>query len=134
MENRVVELSKYRIDKAQKDLESAEILLNKKLYAQSINRSYYPIFHSVRALLAFERFDSRKHSGIISYFNKNFIKTNLIKVKYSEILMKAEKIRTECDYDDFYMVDESSAQAQFDNAKSFLLRIKNYIEINRLIQ
>jgi uncharacterized protein (UPF0332 family) len=97
MENRIIELSNYRLEKAQKDLESAEVLLIKKLYAQSINRSYYSIFHTVRALLAFEKFDSRKHSGVISYFNKNFIKTNIIEVKYSEILMKAEKIRNECD-------------------------------------
>lgn len=36
MENRVAELSKYRIGKAQKDLESAEILLDKKLYTQRV--------------------------------------------------------------------------------------------------
>ncbi|MDQ3019979.1 MAG: hypothetical protein M3R36_05330 [Bacteroidota bacterium] len=32
------------------------------------------MFHSVRALFLFDKFDSKKHSGIISYFNKNYIK------------------------------------------------------------
>jgi len=46
MENRIIELSNYRLEKAQKDLEGAEVLLIKKLYAQSVNRSYYSIFHN----------------------------------------------------------------------------------------
>ncbi len=40
------------------------------------------IFHAVRALLALDKFDSQKHSGIISYFNQKFIKTGKIEVEF----------------------------------------------------
>ncbi|MCH7723775.1 MAG: hypothetical protein IIA49_06765 [Bacteroidetes bacterium] len=31
------------------------------------------MFHSVRALLAFDKFDSKRHSGIISYFINKYV-------------------------------------------------------------
>ena len=69
MDNTETSLANYRLSKSKSDLNAAEILLKNKLYSQSINRSYYAIFHAVRALLAFDKFDSKKHSGIIAYFN-----------------------------------------------------------------
>ncbi len=69
MENRLRDLSKYRIEKAKDDLETSEIMLENNKYSQSINRSYYAMFHAVRSLLALDKFDSHKHSGLISHFN-----------------------------------------------------------------
>jgi uncharacterized protein (UPF0332 family) len=62
-------------------------------FSQSINRSYYAIFHATRALLALNKFDTKKHSGVIAYFNQNYIKTGKIEVKYGKILTLAENIR-----------------------------------------
>jgi len=80
MENRILDLSKYRMGKAKDDLETSEIMFNNNKFSQSINRSYYAMFHAVRSLLALSKFDSRKHSGIISYFNQNFIKQVKLKL------------------------------------------------------
>ena len=66
---KIVSLSNYRFKKAEDNLEAAKILFESSHFAESINRSYYAIFHSLRALLAFNEFDSKKHSGIISFFN-----------------------------------------------------------------
>ncbi len=90
MENSIAELSKYRMEKAKDDLDTAEIMLDNKKYSQSINRSYYAIFHALRSLLAFSKFDSQKHSGIISYFNLHFIKTGKIEVEYSICIYNKE--------------------------------------------
>jgi uncharacterized protein (UPF0332 family) len=66
MESEIYDLAKYRLSKSKNDLESAHLNFLNNLFSQSINRSYYAIFHSVRVLLAFDKFDSKKHSGIIS--------------------------------------------------------------------
>ena len=58
-------LSKHRLEKADDDLLCAESLLKDNFYTQSLNRSYYSIFHATRALLALEGIESRKHSGIL---------------------------------------------------------------------
>jgi len=67
MDSKILVLSKYRMEKANDDLATSEIMFKNNKYSQSINRSYYAMFHSVRSLLAFSKFDSQKHSGIISY-------------------------------------------------------------------
>lgn len=73
MENKKKTLSDYRLKKAKEDLHTAKIMLENQKPAQSVNRSYYAIFHAVRALLAFDLFDSKRHSSIIGYFNQQYI-------------------------------------------------------------
>ncbi|MHC9543612.1 MAG: HEPN domain-containing protein [Vulcanimicrobiota bacterium] len=58
MDERILELSTYRMEKARNDLETSEILFDNGRFAQSVNRSYYAMFHAARALMAFERYDS----------------------------------------------------------------------------
>ena len=123
-------LFRYRIEKAENDLQSAEILFSNNFYAQSLNRSYYSIFHSVRALFAFEGLDSKRHSGVIAIFNKEFVHKKLIPVEYYAILKTAERIRSDCDYDDFYIASKQQAEGQFENAKRFLNYIKEFISQN----
>lgn len=130
MEIEIYELSKYRIEKAKNDLESAKINFENNLFSQSINRSYYAIFHAVRGLLAFDRFDSKKHAGIIAYFNLHYIKDNKIEKKYSEIIMSAERVRINTDYRDFYIVTKDEAKKQIDDADEFIKRIDLYIKTN----
>lgn len=130
MDSKVYDLARYRLAKSNDDLESAKLNFRNHLLSQSINRSYYAIFHSVKALLAFEKFDSKKHSGIIAYFNQNFIKTNKIEKKYSEILVSAERIRINTDYNDFYIVDKEQAETQLTNAEKFANKMKEYISQN----
>ena len=82
------DLAQYRYKMAVEKLEAAKLLKEKKFYKDSISRSYYAIFTAARALLAIEKKDSAKHSGIISLFNRYFVKTELIDKNYSKILAK----------------------------------------------
>lgn len=115
------------MEKAKNDLEASKILLKNKLFAQSLNRSYYSIFHAVRSILAFEKFDSKKHSGVIAYFNHNFINEKIFDKEYSKILMGAEKIRNKSDYNDFYIASKSDAEQQIENADKFIKTMEKYI-------
>lgn len=124
------DLSRHRLERARDDLESARLLSENNKFSQSINRSYYSIFHSTRALLALEKLDARKHSGVISYFNKHFVKTGKIEKEYSKILMDAQDFRNDCDYDDFFVVSKEEAEAQITWATKFLNRIEQYIKKN----
>lgn len=127
MENRLRDLSKYRMEKAEDDLETSEIMFKNNKYSQSINRSYYAMFHAVRALLALSKFDSHKHSGLISYFNRHFVKSGKIEVEYSKMLTTAFKVRTDSDYKDFYIISRQDAELQLENAKKFVQRIKELL-------
>lgn len=67
-ENKKVDLARYRFEKATEDCHASGELLKLNLYKQSMNRSYYAIFHAVRSLLALDGVDFKKHSQVIGYF------------------------------------------------------------------
>ena len=73
MLNKILELSKYRLSKAREELDTSIELIGIGRFSQSVNRSYYSIFHAVRALFAIEEVDFKKHSGVISHFQHNYI-------------------------------------------------------------
>ena len=78
MEGSLTELSKHRLETAFSDFETAKALYEMKQFRVSINRSYYSIFHALRAVVILDGFDSSKHSGIIAYFNIKFLLTLIL--------------------------------------------------------
>lgn len=71
--------------------------------------------------------DFSKHSGVISYFQKEYIKTGKFDVKYSRYLQTAFQIRNSCDYDDFFIASKKDAEEQYDRAEEFFHIIQNYL-------
>lgn len=101
-----------------------------ELYETAANRSYYAVFHAVRALLALDGKDFKKHSGVISYFQREYIKTGIFGKDFSDILKDAFSLRTDSDYEDFYVVACEDVVNQVANAEKFYHEIKHYIESN----
>lgn len=120
-------LTNYRLDNAKEKLESAKLLLDAGKYRDSIGRSYYAIFTAVRAVLANDKVDFSKHSGVIAYFQKEYIKTGKFDVKYSRYLQTAFQIRNSCDYDDFFIASKQDAEEQYNRATEFYKEIRNYL-------
>ncbi len=120
-------LSKYRIEKAKTNLQAAKVLIDTKLYADSANRSYYAIFHSINALFALEGVAFKKHSGVISHFNLKYIKTGIFEKEMSKIAGEAFQIRSDSDYEDFYIVSYEEVTEQYNNAVRFVEAIEEYI-------
>ena len=116
----MIELAKYRLEKAKKNLKASEDNLKQNHYGFSINRSYYVMFTSARALLALKEKDSSKHSGIISLFNQYIIKSGLFPKKYSKYLQYAKRLREDADYGDFIEFNKEETQLQFDHATEFV--------------
>ena len=85
------DLVKYRLESAMDKLRSAWILLENGQYKDSIGRSYYALFTAVRAVLAMESVDYAKHAGVISHFQKEYIKPGLFDKKYSKYLASHNK-------------------------------------------
>lgn len=129
MDEQAKALSKYRLEKARQLLQSADMLMNMtKDYNSVVNRCYYAIFHSVRSILALERKDFEKHSAVISYFRRMYIKTHIISVDASDILGEAFNSRNESDYKDFFEVSREQAEQQLCNAKRFMEIVEAYLK------
>lgn len=124
------ELIQYRIESAEERLLSAKALLDIGNYKDSIGRSYYAMFTSVRALLALEGIDYSKHAGVISHFQKEYIKTGIFDKKYSTYISQAFQIRNNSDYADFFLVSREDAIEQYHRSEEFHSIIKEYLKKN----
>lgn len=114
------DLSAYRLEKTKELLKQAEALLNMKSYDGSINRSYYAIFNAIRAILALVNLDSQKHTGVIGFFDRYFVKTGICDPFCSQIVHTAFEARQISDYQDFYRPTAEEAQQQFENAVTLI--------------
>ena len=108
-DERRIDLSKYRLERAAELIDDAKNLFEKGSWKSSNNRAYYSIFHALRAVLALEGIEFKKHSGNIQHFLKEYVKTGKFSVKSSEIILSASRIRNASDYDDFYIASKSEA-------------------------
>ena len=127
MEGSVIDLSKYRFSQSEEALADATTLLNSGSYKASVNRSYYAIFHSLRSVTALDEFDSSKHSGVIAYFNKEYVKEGIFDKSISKILDASFRLREKADYEDFYIVSKESAEEQLERAKILIEEIRKYL-------
>ena len=93
----------------------------------SINRSYYSIFHAIRAVNALDGFDSSKHSGVISHFNQEYVKTGLFEKEVSKIIRNASELREQADYEDFYEASQEEAVDVFEQATRFISVVEVYL-------
>lgn len=64
---------------------------------------------------------------MISYFQKEYIKTGQFDKKYSKYLSQAFQFRNNTDYSDFFVVSQSDAKEQYGRAEEFLRVIENYL-------
>ena len=121
------ELVMYRLKSAKERLDSAKILLEAGKYKDSIGRSYYAIFTAVRAVLAKDEVDFSKHAGVISYFQREYIKKGIFDKKYSKYLQEAFQIRNNCDYDDLFIVVIDDVVEQLSRAEEYYNAVKKYL-------
>ena len=117
-------LSRIRFEKAEECLSAARDLIGTQNYRGAANRSYYAIFHAMRAVLAYDGIDMQHHSGIISEFRKRYLKTEILDRELSKTISALFDIRTNCDYDDFFIVSRDEITAQTAHAEAFLEAIR----------
>ena len=131
MEGSLKELVGYRLAKAEEMLSASEDNLEIGQYKTSLNRSYYAVFHAMRATNVLKGFDSSKHSGVITFFTKEYLKTEILDRNLAVIIKDSSLCREKSDYDDFYVAGRVEAEEQLKNAKRFVSQIEEYVnEVN----
>lgn len=81
----------------------------------------------MRAVLAFDKTDMKHHSGIIAEFRRLYIKTEIFNRQLSTIISVLFDIRTESDYDDFFVISKQEVIEQISNAEFFVTEIQKYL-------
>ena len=121
------ELSKHRLEQAKEDLLASKMLYDEKFYKSANNRAYYSIFHSIKAVLALEPIDFKRHKDVTAYFNKNYVHTEIFPKEIGHKISKATTIREDSDYDDEFIVKPEETEEQVKTAKELLKLVGEYI-------
>jgi uncharacterized protein (UPF0332 family) len=68
-------LTKVRLENADSTLDDAQPLFERNSLRGAANRAYYAMFYALSALAVSQGRSFRKHSGLIAYFQKEFVLT-----------------------------------------------------------
>ena len=119
------ELAKHRLEQAKEDLEAGKLLYDKNFYKSANNRAYYSIFHSIKAVLALEPIDFKRHKDVLAYINKEIFPRMM-----GRKIQNASAIREDSDYDDEFIVDADKTNEQLKTAEELIELVDKYIDEN----
>ena len=94
------------IKRADKYLKSSKILIKARDFESSVSRTYYAIFFTTEVILLTKKMTSSSHKGVISLFNKHFIKTEIISKEVGKTLNIAFDKRQLSDYEFSFIISE----------------------------
>lgn len=120
----------YRFKQAEETLLDANKMIESGLSPRSIiNRAYYAMFYAILALFLKTgvNIKTSKHIGVISIFDREFVKTGKIDKRYSEMLHDLFDTRLEGDYKEYVEITADDAKEHVKSAEEFLNAIKNFI-------
>ena len=123
----VWDLSKLRLNIAKERISFAKEIFKIGDYKTVANRSYYAVFSAMRAVLALDNIDSKKRSGVIAEFRKNYLKTEILPKDLSLTIDELVEVRQGSDYDDFYIISKNEVEQQLLNAEIFVNEIEKYL-------
>lgn len=121
-------LISYRLKQADESMKAAKMLLKEGLLNSAVNRGYYAMFYAVLALLASQKKETSKHSGAISLFDKDYVKTGVLPKELSRWLHDAFDLRQRSDYAARYAPSREEAEKVIENAESFIFRVKEVMD------
>lgn len=123
-----MDVAKHRLQVAKEDLDTANLTFEAGQYRGANNRAYYSIFHTISAVLAVEGIAFKKHKDTLSYFNKNYVRTEIFPRELGRKIVKAEEIRHTSDYDTFYVASKEVTAQQIQTAEQILALAENYLK------
>ena len=92
-----------------------------------MNRLYYAMFYAALALLQEKQIGTSKHIGVISLFDKEFIKTGIFAKGMSKALHRAFELRQKGDYMEQAEVTKKDIDEILPEAINFVNGTKEYL-------
>ena len=124
------DLLQYRMEQAYETLLEAEILMDASALRGTMNRAYYAMFYAVLALLATKQLGTSKHSGAISLFDREYVKTGIFPREFCKALHLALDQRQIHDYGEMIELDALIVEQAVANARVFVDQVQAYLAMN----
>ena len=122
------DLCVYRVNQAEETVQSAKLCKENHFYKDAINRAYYAAFYAIKAVLAVEGVDFKRHKDVVAYFNQHYVATEVFSKESGRSLARLQRKREASDYDDFYIASVEEAQEQIAVAAKIAAEVKEYFK------
>jgi uncharacterized protein len=121
-------LIEYRLIQAKDSIREADVLHQSGMSLRSVmNRLYYSMFYAVLALLQEKEMGTSKHSGAISLFDREYIKTGSFPKDMSRALHRAFALRQKGDYMEETEVTIKDIEEIRPMAEEFVAGVEEYL-------
>ena len=127
MQDKAKDLCVYRLNSALETLEATKVCIDSKHYKDAINRSYYAAFYAIKAILAMDGTDFKRHKDVVAYFNKKYVATEIFDKNLGRKLSNLQQTRETSDYDDFFVASKEDAEIQYLSAEEIILAVKKHL-------
>lgn len=87
------------------------------------------MFYATLALSVLKEREVSKHSGLIAFFDQEYVKTGVFPKELSKALHLAFDQRQSNDYGEVGLIDQDDAQRAMVEARSFVDKIAGYIDL-----
>lgn len=120
-------LVRHRLAQAGEALAASRLLANQGMHQQAIGRAYYAVFYAVLALLIQYGKRASKHSGVISVFDRDFVKSGILPTERSRQLHRLFDLRQRADYQDLFVVPVEGAESAISMAAELVACIRDHL-------
>jgi hypothetical protein len=115
------------LKRSEASIQAAKILADKDYYDFVASRAYYAAFYAATALLLCEELEFSKHSGVISFIHRDFIRTGRLDKRYGKDLNWLFELRSVGDYGALVHVSQQDAEKAISVAEAFLRAVEGLI-------
>lgn len=111
------------VERARDELAAAEALLATKHPRVALTRTYFAVFHAVRALLYRAGFDPQSHRGVHSLFHTHFVRTGSYDAASAATFARLQKYREEADDSVGFGEDPDFVRGELASARELVERL-----------
>ena len=120
-------LIRHNRAKAHEAIEQVAWLIENQKWHLAMNRIYYGIYYMLSAVAIQEGFKTTKHQQLIGWFNKTYIKAEILDRKYGQWLNQAYENRMEGDYNVLSEFNEETVKQSFAEMQEVIAAIERLV-------
>jgi len=121
-------LIKLWLEKADQAIASAKLEHSAGHLSFAVNRIYYACFYAATALLLKEGKQFSRHSAVMSEFNRSYVKTGKMDVRWSKFYQTLFDDRQEGDYLPTVEFESADVAFRIEQAEVFVGLVRSFID------
>jgi len=119
--------TRHLLEKAERAIQAAEVLLAGTGAEFAAGRAYYAMFYTAEGLLHERDQEFGKHGALHAAYGKVFAKSGLLDPKFHRWLINAFDVRLQEDYDSETLVSSEQVEEMLEQARTFLAAAREFL-------